>query len=78
MASNAELNRVFGRVLQKRRDSAGMTQMELAEAADLTNQYISALERGLNSPSLTALFGIAQALGTTVSSLIQEVESKLH
>lgn len=53
-----------------------MTQMELAEAADLTNQYISMLERGLNSPSLTALFGIAQALDTTASTLIREVESK--
>ena len=55
-----------------------MSQAELAEAAGLTPAYISQLERGLYSVSVTALLELAGALGTTASILIQEVESKLR
>ncbi len=53
------------------RKLAGMTQEELAEAAELSAGYISQLEApGLYfCPSLKTLFKIAEVLGTTVSNL---------
>lgn len=53
------------------RKLAGMTQEELAEAADLSLGHISQLEAPgcFICPSLKTLFKIAEVLGTTVSNL---------
>ncbi|WP_302794920.1 helix-turn-helix domain-containing protein [Cloacibacillus evryensis] len=49
-----------------------MTQEQLAEAADLSAGYISALENGKKSPSLKRLEKIAGILGVTSASLFDE------
>ncbi|MPM61108.1 hypothetical protein SDC9_107962 [bioreactor metagenome] len=49
-----------------------MTQEQLAEAADLSVGYISALENGKKSPSLKRLEKIAYVLGVTSASLFDE------
>ena len=64
----------FGRTLRGRRLDLGMTQEVLAEGSDLSNAYISQLERGLKSPSLLALVGLAGALKISVSELVRGVE----
>ena len=53
------------------RKLAGMTQEQLAEAAELSVGYVSQLEGpgSYFSPSLKTLFKIAEVLGTTVSRL---------
>jgi transcriptional regulator with XRE-family HTH domain len=46
VTGQAELR--FGGLLQRRRDEAGLTQDELAEAAQVSQRAISDLERGIN------------------------------
>ena len=38
---------LFGRKLQRYKEDAKVTQQELADAAGLTNNYISSIERGV-------------------------------
>src|ERR1700730_278487 len=69
--------RAFARVLMTLRDERGMTQETLAFDSGYHPKYISLLERGKNSPSLTAILEIARALGTTGSDLVRRVETLL-
>ncbi len=68
------LMRRFGQALRRRRVAAGLSQEALAEAASLSNAYVSQLERGLKSPSLTAIAALARALKTTAAELVSEAE----
>jgi len=56
------------KVLERRR-KLGLTQRELANAAGLTQQAVSYIERGGGVPKVTSMVRIARALGTTVESL---------
>lgn len=60
----------FGHRLKTLRESAGLSQEVLAERAHIHRTYVSQIERGLKSPSLRILRGIAEALGVTVSNLV--------
>lgn len=51
-----------------------MTQEQLAEAADLSVGYISALENGKKSPSIKRLEKIAGILGVTPTSLFDDAD----
>jgi transcriptional regulator with XRE-family HTH domain len=62
--------------IKKGRKGAGMTQAELAEAAGLTQAYISNLERGrYGNPPVKTLGRIAAALRTSVANLLGEAVS---
>jgi len=50
-----------------------MSQDRLADAAGMSQRYLRAIERGENSPSLTAIFQVCEALGVSPSELIDEV-----
>lgn len=50
-----------------------MSQDRLAEAADLSQRYLRSVELGDNSPSLTAIFQLCEALGVAPSELLDEV-----
>lgn len=69
-----EPEEAFGIVLKRMRVSLGLSQERLAFAADLQRNYVSLLERGLNSPSLKTLFKLAPVLGVPVSELLRMVE----
>jgi len=51
-----------------------MSQETLAEAAGLHRTYISLLERGLQEPQLGTIAALAGGLGTSMSSLLGELE----
>lgn len=67
----------FGQVLRTLRRQAGLSQEDLALRADLQRNYISLLERGMNSPSIKTLFKLASTLGTNPSALLAETERLL-
>lgn len=68
----------FGRVLRRHREAKGLTQQELAEAADLHLNYVSLLERGLRSPSLEVTIRLARGLGEEgASGLVAETEAEV-
>jgi len=61
---------LFGRRLRELRQSRELTQEALAEAADLSGNYISDLELGLKVPSLTIIVRISQALDIAAVDLL--------
>lgn len=65
---------MLGDELQKARNDAGLTQEKLAFDADLDRTYISQLENNKKSPTLDALFRIADALGIPASEIVARVE----
>ena len=69
--------RAFARVLMTLREERRVTQETLAFESGYHPKYISLLERGKNSPSLTAILEIARALDTTGAQLVQRVENLL-
>ena len=54
--------RLFGVNVRHQRKLKGMTQEELAAAAEMERSYVSDLERGTRNPSIAALGRIAEAL----------------
>ena len=64
----------FGRVLRELRKGAGLSQEQLALNADLQRNYISLLERGLNSASLKTLFKLAAVLQVSPSKMLEQAE----
>ena len=69
--------RAFGEVLRRHRLEAGLTQEALAARCGLHSTYVSQLERGLKTPSLAVLVGIADELGLRASELVAELERRL-
>ncbi len=69
--------RAFARVLITAREERGLTQEALAFDSGYHPKYISMLERGVNSPTLTAILEIAKALNTTGAELVAQVERLL-
>ena len=61
---------LFGRRLRELRQAHNLTQEALAEAADLSGNYISDLELGLKVPSLTIIVRLSQALDTGAADLL--------
>jgi transcriptional regulator with XRE-family HTH domain len=66
----------FGTVLRDARKAAGLSQEELALEAGLERVFISLLERGQRSPSLTVVLQLARTLNVPANQLVAEVERK--
>lgn len=64
--------RSIGRRIKRLRVQQTKTQAEIAAAADLTKSMVSKIESGAAYPSVAALARIAEALGTNVSSIIEQ------
>jgi transcriptional regulator with XRE-family HTH domain len=74
MRTKAGLRAGFARALRQRRTVMRVSQEELADRADLHRTYVSALERGLKSPSLGAIEALATALELRPHELIIAAE----
>lgn len=61
---------LVGRNVRRIRLEKGLTQEKLAEASELSQQYLSELERGARNPTIVTLSQIAIALGVTATDLI--------
>jgi len=59
-------------VLKSSREKKGMTQVQLAKRAKVTQAYVAMLEAGTKkNPSLATLRRIAKALGVPVEDLLK-------
>ncbi|MBN2527753.1 MAG: helix-turn-helix transcriptional regulator [Deltaproteobacteria bacterium] len=74
MPAKLEQN-IGGRVAQFR-ETAGLTQDNLAEKVGVTIETISRLERGVSIPSIARLDTIANALGVELTDLLSTTEGK--
>ena len=68
------LQRRFGKLLQRKRLEADLSQEALAEKAGVHRNYVGLLERGQRMPSILVVQRLAGALGTTMSALLAEVD----
>ena len=64
----------FGTALRQLRMGRGLSQEQLGFESGYHRTYISQLERGKKSPSLTTLFQLARALKVRPSMIVGEVE----
>ncbi len=62
----------LGQLLRQRRKAIGKTMKQVAAECDLTEGFISQVERGLSAPSLISLYKIANSLGTAVDAFLSE------
>lgn len=69
---------LLGEMLRQARQSAGITQEQLAFDAKVDRTYVSQLENGHKSPTVDVLFSICPVLGVAVSDLIRQVEHGLE
>ncbi|MCY4374195.1 MAG: helix-turn-helix transcriptional regulator [Spirochaetaceae bacterium] len=70
--------RTLGERLRALRDSAGLTQEQLARAVNIGRVTLVRLENGEQTPRVKTLTVIAEALGKRVSDLLVEPESLLR
>ena len=62
-----------GAEIKRRRKDKGITQEELARLVCVTQGAIMQYERGYKLPSLSMLYRIADALGTTPAQILEDV-----
>lgn len=65
-----DIRHAFGTALQRCRKRRGLSQEDFAEVSSRT--YLSSLERGLKSPTLTKLDELAGVLGVHPLTLLAE------
>jgi transcriptional regulator with XRE-family HTH domain len=61
----------LGEFIKRQRRLAELSQRELARLADLSDAYLSQLERGLHEPSVRVLDALAQALNVPADRLLR-------
>lgn len=69
--SDNKISSGFGEFIKSQRKLAAMSQRELAKVADLSDAYLSQLERGLHEPSVRVLNGLATALNVPADRLLR-------
>lgn len=66
-----EMRKLVGRNFARLRAESGLTQEQVAERANLSQQYISGLERGQRNPTVETLYQVAVALGVSHVELVR-------
>jgi transcriptional regulator with XRE-family HTH domain len=62
----ATLRKQFGKKLRSIRKRRGMTQQQFAELLDISIDFVSLIERGLNAPSFESIEAFSIILGIPV------------
>ena len=63
----------IGRRIKAAREAAHITQEQLAHAVCCTVQHISAIERGIKTPSLEMFIMIANVIGVSADYLLEDI-----
>jgi transcriptional regulator with XRE-family HTH domain len=61
--------------VRNKRVEAGLSQTGLADLVGVTQPHISAIERGVASPSVEVLHALAKALGCKVAEIMHRAGS---
>ena len=75
--TNAALTAAFAKVLRDKRGSAGLTQEQLAELADVSVRHISFLETGRRQPTLSIIAALSRGLSITLAEFASDIEAQL-
>jgi transcriptional regulator with XRE-family HTH domain len=60
----------LGALIRAQRATAGLSLRDLAERTQVSNAYLSQIERGLHEPSISVLGAIASALDVSLQDLL--------
>lgn len=66
--------RAFGEALRDIRKGCGISQMDLYKASGIDRTYISAVERGIQSPTIRMIARFAKYLKVRPSELVLRME----
>ena len=69
---------VVGRVIQRFRESKGLSQEVVSGLADIGRTHLSAIERGGRKPTLETFFRIADALQVKASDIMAAIEKEMN
>jgi len=67
----------LGTVIRTLRKREKLTQEDISFECGVDRAFLSQIERGKQLPSILTLFKLARVLGTTPSSILQQVEQLL-
>jgi transcriptional regulator with XRE-family HTH domain len=71
--------KAFGIVLREIREASGMSQMDVHVEFGIDRTYLSAVERGIQSPTLRMIVRLSDAFGVSPSELINRmVKSRFY
>lgn len=73
-----DVAQLFGRVLRTTREQHGFSQEQLGLESGYHRTYISMLERGQKTPTLTTILRLAKILNVSAAEWIQEIEIQIH
>ncbi|KAB2907696.1 MAG: helix-turn-helix transcriptional regulator [Dechloromonas sp.] len=62
----------FGRTIRELRLKAGLSQIQLAEKADLNFNFIGSIERGEKLASIETVIRLARGLGLSGADLLRQ------
>ena len=60
---NPEFQKAFGKHFRSLREKKGIGMRKFALQADIEYSQLSKIERGVSSPTITTIYGLAEALG---------------
>ena len=63
-------NKDLGKTIKKLRKLHNISQERLADKANLTQQHISRIEQGTNTPSIETLIKLSEALSVSIEVII--------
>jgi transcriptional regulator with XRE-family HTH domain len=66
--------KALGSVLREIRDDAGLSQLDVYEKFGIDRTQLSAIERGVQSPTLRTIERFSKAYGVTLSELMRRTE----
>jgi transcriptional regulator with XRE-family HTH domain len=82
MSEDSANGNLLGAFLRAQRQMANLSLRELSAMSDVSNPYLSQIERGLSEPSARVLISIAKALNISAEALFSQAglitESPTH
>jgi transcriptional regulator with XRE-family HTH domain len=69
-AETDPLRIAVGNSIRRARTAAGMSMRDFAARCGLSQPFVSAVERGMSTPSIATLYRMAEVLGTEPSTLL--------
>jgi transcriptional regulator with XRE-family HTH domain len=69
----ANVSVAVGQAIRRAREAAGLSMRALARLSEMSQPFLSQVEKGATSPSLSSLYRLAHALGLPPSELMPSV-----
>lgn len=71
--ASADVSAAVGQAIRRAREAAGLSMRALARSSEMSQPFLSQVEKGATSPSLSSLYRLAHALGLPPSELMPSV-----